>query len=191
MYFPAQGMVLAAGKVLMGHTWFGALLSSARMCSAICWMLQGWLPPGWALLGGMLAVLRLGLFSYWVNSYYGGAVAAIGGSLVLGALPRILRTARIRDGMLMSLGIVILANSRPYEGVLVCTPVIFALGWWAARKTKLSYRDLLRRAMAPAALLLVAAACTGYYNYRVFGNPLTLCYQINRATYASAPVFLW
>jgi hypothetical protein len=139
----------------------------------------------------MLAVLRLGLFSYWVNSYYGGAVAAIGGSLVLGALPRILRTARIRDGMLMSLGIVILANSRPYEGVLVCIPVIFALGWWAARKTKLTYRDLLHRAMAPAALLLVAAACTGYYNYRVFGSPFILCYQINRATYASAPVFLW
>ena len=41
------------------------------------------------------------------------------------------------------------------------------------------------------ALLLLVAAMSGYYNYRVFGHPLTLPYQVNRATYASAPVFLW
>ena len=78
MYFPAQGMVLAAGKKLGGNPWFGVCVSAALMSSAICWMLQGWLPPGWALLGGMLAVVRLALFSYWVNGYYGGAVAAMG-----------------------------------------------------------------------------------------------------------------
>ena len=83
MYFPAQGLVLAAAKVLTGHPWYGVLCMSALMCAAICWMLQAWLPPGWALLGGMLAVLHIGLFSYWINTYTGaGSISALGGALV-------------------------------------------------------------------------------------------------------------
>ena len=46
MYFPAQGMVLAAGKLIAGNAWFGVLMSAALMCAAICWMLQAWLPAG-------------------------------------------------------------------------------------------------------------------------------------------------
>ena len=191
MYFPAQGLVLAAGEKLAGNPWYGVCFTAALMCSALCWMLQGWLPPGWALLGGFLAVLRLALFSYWVNGYYGGAVAAIGGALVLGALPRILRRARVGDGLLMALGIALLANTRPYEGMLLCVPVFGALIWWLSTKSHASASTLLRRAAAPVALLALAAACMGWYNYRVFGDPFTLPYQVNRATYASAPVFLW
>ena len=40
MYFPAQGLILAAGKILTGHPWYGILLTTALMCAAICWMLQ-------------------------------------------------------------------------------------------------------------------------------------------------------
>src|SRR5579863_1137024 len=60
MYPPGQGLILALGEVL-GNAWIGQLLASALMCAAICWMLQGWIPPRWALLGGVLAVARLGL----------------------------------------------------------------------------------------------------------------------------------
>jgi hypothetical protein len=191
MYFPAQGLVLALGKVLAGNPWFGVWLSAGVMCSTICWMLQGWLPPGWALLGGMLAVMRLALFSYWIDSYYGGAVPAIGGALVLGALPRVMRTARIRDGLWMALGVAILGNSRPYEGLLLCAPVALALLWWAVTKASPPFSVLFRRAIAPMALLLIVAGMMAYYNYRAFGNALTLPYQVNRATYASAPYFPW
>jgi hypothetical protein len=31
----------------------------------------------------------------------------------------------------------------------------------------------------------------GYYNDRTFGSPLTLPYQVNRATYAIAPYYVW
>src|ERR1700722_13696757 len=121
MYFPAQGLLLASGKLLFGHPWFGILLAVGAMCAALCWALQAWLPLNWALLGGMLAVLRLGLFSYWINTYTGGApIAAAAGALVLGSCPRLMRTGRFRYGMLMAIGIALLMLTRPYEGMLLC-----------------------------------------------------------------------
>ena len=62
-YPPAQGMVLALGQ-LLGNPWIGVLLSMAAMCAAVAWALQGWLPARWALLGTLLALLRVDLMSY-------------------------------------------------------------------------------------------------------------------------------
>jgi hypothetical protein len=192
MYFPAQGLVLAAGRILLGHPWFGQLLASALMCAAICWMLQAWVPATWAFLGGLLAVVHLGLFSYWINTYLGGSIAALGGALVLGALPRQMKTARFRHGLLLAIGIVILALSRPFEGLLLCLPVAVVLGRWAFFGTnRPANAVLIRRAAFPLALMVAAAAWMGCYDYRAFGNPLTLPYTVSRATYATAPYFAW
>ena len=72
----SQGLFLAVGEVAFHQPWIGICLSTAMMCGAICWALQAFVPPGWALLGGLFAVFRLALFSYWMNSYWGGSVAA-------------------------------------------------------------------------------------------------------------------
>ncbi len=193
MYFPAEGLVLAAGKVLFGTPWIGFLIASALMCAAICWMLQAWLPPGWALLGGILAMLRLGLFSYWINTYTGaGLLGGLGGALVLGALPRVMKGARFRHGLLMAAGIVLLLLTRPYEGLLLCLPVAAVLGHWAFfSKDRPAIPVLVRRAAAPLLLVVGCGAWLGYYDYRAFGNPLTLPYTVNRTTYATAPYYIW
>ena len=193
MYFPAVGLVLAAGKVLFGNPWFGILCASALMCAAICWMLQAWLPPTWALLGGVLAILRLGLFSYWVNTHSaGGSVAALGGALVLGALPRLTKKPCLRYGLLLAVGIVLLATTRPYEGLLLCFPASAYLGHWLLfGKNRPSAARLLRLSALPLALIVAAGAWLAYYDYRAFGKPTTLPYTVNRATYAIAPYYVW
>ena len=191
-YPPAQGAFLAFGQ-LLGNPWIGVILSTAAMYAAILWMLQGWMPPQWALLGVILMLFRMGIFNYWVDSYWGGAVAALGGALVLGAFPRLLRRQRPRDALMLALGAGILANSRPYEGFIFSLPVAFALIWWfLAPSPHISWRAKALRIAAPAALLLaLILAFDGYYNWRVTGNPLELPYTAYTQQYDTLPLFVW
>lgn len=192
MYYPAQGLVLALGQVIGGHPYVGVWLSAGAMCAAICWMLQAWLPPGWALLGGMLAIMRLGTFSYWTNSYSGGAVAAIGGSLVLGALPRIKRWQRLRDVLLMGLGLALLANTRAYESLFFCLPVAVALFAWLLGEKRPALRVSIPRVVLPLLAILGATMLAmAYYFWRVTGSPFRIPYQVNLDTYVRVPYFPW
>lgn len=193
MYFPAQGLILAAGKILTGHPWYALLVVMALASAALTWAIQAWLPPQWALLGGVVAILHLGLFSEWVNTYHtAGAVSCLGGALVLGAFPRLVRTVKFRYGVLLAIGIILLSTSRPYEGMLLCLPVAFVLARWLLfGKNRPSSSVLIRRAALPLMLLVTAAAWMGYYDYRAFGSPLTPPYKVDRTTYAVAPYYIW
>ncbi len=191
MYPPGQGLILALGEVL-GNAWFGQLLASALMCAAICWMLQGWIPPRWALLGGVLAVTRLGLLSYFTNGYWSACLPAVGGALVLGALPRIRHGARKVHTVVMAVGLFILANTRPYEGLLLTAGVAIALLAWMAAGNGPPVRVSLAKIVLPLMLTLIPlVAWTGYYYYRVTGSPFRMAYDVNRDTYAMGRYFIW
>jgi len=193
MYPPAQGAALFLGQVL-GSPWIGVLLTAAAMCAAVYWMLCAWMPARWAFLGGALVALKLGFTTYWMNSYWGGAVAAIGGSLVLGSLARILRHPRWRDALLLGLGIAILANSRPYEGGVFCIPAAFLFLRWLWRRTRNNSGRAIPWAsvVAPlAAVLLLTVAFMGYYNWRLTGDALLFPHTLNERTYEHVPPFAW
>src|SRR5436190_10683200 len=151
MYYPGYGLFLALGQVVIGHPFWGVWLSSGLMCAAICWALQGWMPPSWAFLGGLLAMIRLATFSYWADSYWGGTVAALGGALVIGAYPRIKQSRRIRDSVLLALGMALLASTRPYEGLFLCVPVMVGLLRWIFEAGRASLHISCVRIVIPAA----------------------------------------
>ena len=190
MYYPAQGLFLAFGQAVFGHPFWGVWLSVGLMCAAFCWALQGWMPAAWAFLGGIIAIIRLGTFSYWANSYWGGAVAAIGGALVLGAFPRIKRHGRVRDALILGLGMAILGNSRPYESIFYLVPILGALALFIFRpKHPATY---MGRILLPLSIIVVITLSgMGYYFWRCTGSPLRTPYVVNLQTYEVAPLFPW
>lgn len=188
MYPPGSGLLLALGQWTLGSPWAGVVIASAGMCAAITWMLQAWLPPYWALLGGLLALMRLGLFSYWVNSFWGGALPALAGAVFIGALTRLCSKPSAFNGILLALSVGVLANTRMYEGALLVGTAVASM----AIHGRMRHMRLTLRTVIPIGVILVGTATAMlYYNRAVYGNALTLPYSINRNAYAAAQIFLW
>jgi hypothetical protein len=180
MYPPGQGAFLALGEVVFHEPWAGVVISVGLMCAAVCWMMQGWLAPPWALFGGLIVPLKIGVTGLWMNSYLGGAVAGIGGALVTGALPRLTgERPRWLHGSLFGIGLVVLMNTRPFEGALLgLVALVYAAAAFRGRRRE--WRLLVWPAAVPLACGLLF---TGYYSWRVTGSPLKMPYQVNRDTY--------
>ena len=181
--FPlGQGLALAFGWVILGHPWAGVVLPAAAFCALCFWMLRAWTTPGWALVGGLLAVAEFGPLNQWMNLYWGGAVGAAAGCLVFGALPRIAETGRWRDAALLGAGLGFALLTRPFEFLLLaaCAAVYAAWRWRQRLRSSITWCGA---AFAPAVLLMLA------HNYAVTGNVLMTPYQLSREQYGVPAAF--
>jgi len=190
-YPPAQGAALALGH-LLGKPIIGVWLSTAFTCAAILWMLFAWLPPRWALPVSLLATFDPEL-AMWNWDYWGGSIALGGGALVLGSYRRIADPASTESPVLaggaMGLGMAILANSRPFEGLALSLAVIAVLLFDLARTRRL---PILLRALPPwIAILAITGAFILYYNKDITGNAFQFPFMLYERTYDCAPLFIW
>jgi hypothetical protein len=176
IYPIGQGLALAFGWMIFGLPWAGVLASCAALCALCYWMLRGWTSPRWALLGGLLCVFEFGPLNAWTNDYWGGSLAAAGGCLVFGALPRLREKYRVRDAVWLGLGMGINLLVRPYESVfLVLSVILFWLPDWR--------RAWQRPALIAALVVLPAIGITLLQNERVTGSWMTLPYSVSQYQY--------
>lgn len=181
IYPIGQGLAMALGRAIFGLPWAGVLLGVAAFCSLCYWMLRGWTTPGWALLGGALAVIEFGPLNQWTNSYWGGHFAAAAGCLVFGALPRVRERGRARDGLWLGLGMAMHLITRPYESIFLFASV--ALYFARDLRRPVVLRRLARPALAVCALVAVGAGVTLLQNQRVTHSWTTLPEMLSQYQY--------
>ena len=182
IYPLGQGIVLAFGELFFREPWAGVLVSIGLFCAMCYWMLRGWVPSAWALVGGLYAAIQFGPLNQWMNNYWGGAVSAIAGCLVFGALPRLWRKASTRDAALLGLGCGLEILARPFESVLLATSIAIPVA--------LLVRRTPRRVVAAGLLALSPALLlTALQNKAVTGTWTTLPYVLSRYQYGIPAAF--
>lgn len=167
-YPPGQGAVLALG-LLVGQPLVAMWLLAAAACAATWWALRAWLSPELALLGGLLAAIHPTMFA-WAESYHGGALAALAGALLLGAIAR-------RMDVVAGLAIALFAYSRPFEGLVFTIAAVVALR--------------PPRVVRMASIAAVALVPLAVYNPAVTGSAFVLPYTVYEQRYDPVPPFAW
>jgi hypothetical protein len=179
IYPLGQGIALAFGQLVLRRPWAGIVLCAGAFCGLCYWMLRAWTAPAWALIGGLLAVIEFGPLQYWMNTYWGGSLAAAGGCLIFGSLPRLHRRARSRDAALLGLGVAVEWLTRPFEAALILLCVaLFLIPAFRAQ-----WRLLARIACIAALAALPAVALALLQNRQVTGHWTTLPYMLSQYQY--------
>jgi hypothetical protein len=104
---------------------------------------------------------------------------------------RLAENPRSRDGLVLGIGISVLANSRPFEGAVLTLLCLLPL-LRALRVGSSPARIQLVRTLIPAGVVLTLTFLwMGYYNSRVTGNVLRLPYVECELQYGATPLFLF
>ncbi len=184
-YPPGQGVALAAGQWLTGLPVVGVWLSTAAACAAVYWMLLAFVGRRWALVGGAATSIHPQLLA-WSQVYWGGSVAVLGAALFVGAWGRLLARWSIGPSLVLGAGLVVLANSRPFEGLVLSCPLLAVLVVRTLRARATTFR-----AVVPLfAVLATALAAMGYYNFAVTGRAWEMPYTEHVRQYDVYPM-LW
>jgi hypothetical protein len=185
-YPPGNGFALALGGLLVHLPIAGIWLVSAAAAAAAVWAMRPWLSRSWCVLAGCIVALHPTI-TLWNTVYFGGSVPLLGGILLLGATGRLLRRPRVRDASIAAIGIVILANSRQYEGLLMALAMVPLVLIAKPRRVRAIV------AVSPAAIAILAAGIVfiGVFNRAVTGSALVLPHALYDRTHNPAPNFIW
>jgi hypothetical protein len=190
-YPPGQGLVLAAG-FLLGDPIYGVWICVGALSASFVWMLGGFGRVRWAFLGGLAGGIWFGSFSYWGQSFWGGALTATGAAILWGATRRLHVRPTVAAALALGCGVAILFLSRPFDGLLAC----IVPGILLARRLARSWREggLMRDVARLAVGLVPLCAAFGFQmacNHAATGSATRMAYTEYREQYDRNPVFVW
>jgi hypothetical protein len=176
-------LLLAAALHLTGIALLGSWLAAGAACMGIFWALRAALPARWVFAGACAAAIHPVMVNF-SHSYRGGGLAALGGALLFGAVVRLVDKPTARLGAIAGAGLVLLAVTRPYEGVVLAAGCAIAL--LVHRR-----RGLLVPAAACLGVTLLGLIPVALHNRAVTGSVTTLPWAEYARQYDPAPQFVW
>ena len=197
-YPPGTGLVLGAGQRLTGHSIFGFWFTLAVGVAALYWALKVWVPSRWAFLGCLLIAINPYWLTNWGQTWWGGAVPFLAGTLLFGSMKRLvdqMADLSVTSGLLystvFSIAASMLAISRPFEGLIacvICGIILFrrsVLNWNAVSKK-------LALLAVPPLLIGAAAVCLiGWNNHVVTGDVTRMPYAVHSARYSASTMWVF
>ena len=196
-YPPATALILAFGLITTGHAIVGSWLATGFGIVCLYWMLRAWIGDRWALIGGLLLACNVPLLMAWGQTYWGGGMALMGGSLLFGSLRRITDHKRAcgaiwQNSVILGIGAIVLALSRPFEGLFVCGLAAIILMHWLATSRRLSLSRKATELGLPL-LILGTVGCAGllYNNHVVTGDAWQLPYSAHGKQYSATSLCIW
>lgn len=187
---PGQAAFLALG-ILLGHPHFGVMISFGLFVASVAWMLRAVVSDKWALFGGIWALLVFNIRLYWLESYWGGFVAAIGGNLVIGSFLYFYFDRRRSAKWWFAIGALLLSLTRPFEGLALIVATFAVFFTWQRFFEKERLRKNFISWVKPVALgATLVTLSVGTYNWQTLGSPLRSPYVEHEKQYGVAPP-LW
>ena len=193
--YSSQYPVLRSFPLVVGYclgigAWGGVLLSVVALTVAVYWMVREWINARYAFIAALIVIIRYGLFSFWVNSYFGGAFTALGGVLLLGGFKAVKSRPTLLNGAAVGLGVVVLMTTRPYEGMVYALPFGVALVIHFVRSKSPERRALVPVGLSAAFLVGAGFGLTLAHDQAVTGDWKVSPYLLYRQTVGQVPAFL-
>lgn len=179
---PGPGLWLALG-VLFGDPLYGVRLAVGLYGALTVWMLLGFTSLRWALIGGLLSAIWLGMLSFWAQSFAPSLYIGLGVALAWGAARRYVASGRSRDISLLGIGLAWSWLCHPAAAVFAAIiPLVLAARGWRRQP-----RHLVYFAAGP----VLALGFQALLAYAATGSPAFTAQELYRQTYQVHPQFVW
>lgn len=195
-YPPGNGMALALGQILTGDPIVGNWIVLALALAATCWMLRAWVGNYWAFVGSLLLAINVSMLMAWGQTYWGGGVALLGGALLFGSMRKMASDHYSPSrpwvfGLLFGVGAVLLAVSRPFEGVIVCLIAATVLLVWLCKSPKHNWQPAIKFSIPMIFVGALGIALLLANNREVTGDAFKLPYSVHSSQYSATSTWLW